>query len=150
MKEIIRVKNSDSRFLELVKLLDAELAIYDGEEHDFYHQFNSVENLKHIIICILNNKAVACGAMKKVSPSTMEIKRMYTRLEFRKQGLAGGILQELEKWALEDGNDKCVLETGKKQISAIALYKNNGYSITENYGQYIGVQNSLCFAKHLN
>jgi len=42
-----------------------------------------------------------------------------------------------------------VLETGKKQIDAIALYTKNGYHIIPNYGQYAGVEYSLCFEKRI-
>ena len=36
------------------------------------------------------------------------------------------------------------LETGRKQPEAIALYQKSGYRLTENYGQYVGVENSVC------
>jgi hypothetical protein len=58
-------------------------------------------------------------------------------------------LNELEKWAMELNNKKCVLETGYRQPEAIALYKKNGYTQTPNYGQYVGMDNSLCFEKVL-
>jgi putative acetyltransferase len=56
---------------------------------------------------------------------------------------------ELEAWAAELSYEKCVLETGKKQVEAIGLYQKNGYQKIPNYGQYIGVENSLCFEKKL-
>jgi len=42
-----------------------------------------------------------------------------------------------------------MLETGKRQPEAIELYKKSGYKLTPNYGQYAGVENSLCFEKKL-
>jgi len=45
---------------------------------------------------------------------------------------------------------KCILETGKKQPEAIALYKKSGYKIIDNYGQYADVENSICFEKKLS
>jgi GNAT superfamily N-acetyltransferase len=74
---------------------------------------------------------------------------MYTNPEKRKLGLASQMLHELELWAKESGYGKCVLETGKKQPEAIALYEKNGYRMIPNYGQYIGVENSVCFEKKL-
>ena len=41
-------------------------------------------------------------------------------------------------------------ETGKRQPEAIALYEKNGYNRTPNYGQYVGVENSVCFEKVLD
>jgi hypothetical protein len=42
-----------------------------------------------------------------------------------------------------------VLETGRRQPGAISLYEKHGYQHTANYGQYVGVANSVCFAKSL-
>jgi putative acetyltransferase len=67
----------------------------------------------------------------------------------RGKGIAAQILNELEKWAKELNYKKCVLETGHKQPEAIALYKKNGYKQIPNYGQYIGIENSVCFEKLL-
>ena len=92
---------------------------------------------------------VGCGAMKEYSPITMEVKRMYTNPESRGMGIATFVLNELEKWALELGYEKCILETGKRQPEAIALYKKNGYLSIPNYGQYVGIENSVCFEKSL-
>ena len=44
---------------------------------------------------------------------------------------------------------KCILETGKRQAEAIRLYKKSGYDIIPNYGQYAGIENSVCFKKDL-
>lgn len=57
------------------------------------------------------------------------------------------ILSELEKWAAESGYSSTVLETGKRQPEAINLYKKAGYKIIPNFGQYEGVENSVCMMK---
>jgi len=79
----------------------------------------------------------------------MEIKRMYVLENRRGEGIASVILRELEKWALELGYGKCLLETGKKQPEAIRLYQKNGYGIVPNFGQYQNMENSVCFEKNL-
>ena len=61
--------------------------------------------------------------------------------------IASEILSTLEAWTKEFGFEKYILETGKKQPEAIALYKKNSYQIVPNYGQYINVENSICFEK---
>lgn len=149
MIKFIRTNPKNIDFINLVKLLDAELAISDGDEHSFYDQFNKLHNIKHSLVLYINNKPVACGAIKQLESDSMEVKRMYTLPEQRGQGLATKILKELENWAKELGYIRCVLETGKKQPEAIKLYKKSGYSIIQNYGQYIGVENSVCFEKQL-
>lgn len=96
-----------------------------------------------------DDKSVGCGAIKEHVPGTMEVKRMYVIPEGRGKGIATGILSELENWAIELEYSKCILETGKRQPEAIGLYRKNGYRPIPNYGQYVNVDNSVCFEKML-
>ena len=149
MIRIVRTNSENPDFIELVKHLDADLAERDREDHSFYHQFNKIDMLKHVIVLYENDKAIGCGAMKIFSSDSMEIKRMYTVPETRGKGIASKVLEQLETWANELGYKKCILETGKKQPEAVAMYKKNGYSLIPNYGQYAGIENSLCFEKEV-
>ena len=128
-------------------MLDEELAIRDGEDHAFYAPFNKVVNLQHVIIAYAVNEPVACGALRVLDEESMEIKRMYTRPEYRGKGIAKKILSALENQAFTAGYKQCVLETGLHQPEAIALYERTGYERIENYGPYAGVYNSVCFKK---
>lgn len=149
MNEIILVRtNSENNdFVELIKLLDIYLEERDGDDHPFYAQYNLLDDIKYVIVAYYNGRAAGCGAIKQFDNNTMEIKRMFTLPEFRGKGIAGKILSELEKWSAELNFSKCILETGIKQTEAIALYTQKGYLKIQNYGQYEGVKNSLCFKK---
>jgi GNAT superfamily N-acetyltransferase len=149
MINIIRTSSENHDFIELVKLLDADLAIRDGDKHAFYDQFNKIDDIRYVVVAYENNKPAGCGAIKEYEPYSMEVKRMYVLPENRKKGIASVILAELEGWASELSYSKCILETGKGQPEAIELYKKNGYTLIPNYGQYAGVENSLCFEKRL-
>ncbi|WP_326982167.1 GNAT family N-acetyltransferase [Chryseobacterium sp. MYb264] len=146
---IIRTDSSNADFQYLVQFLDQDLAVRDGDEHSFYHQFNAINQLKNCVLLYIDEKPVACGAFKKFEDDTVEIKRMFVLPDFRGNGYASKILAELEIWAKEDGFNFGVLETGLKQPEAIALYQNNGYKLIPNYGQYIGIENSVCYKKAL-
>jgi len=147
MVTLTRTDSTNPDFLALVRLLDTDLAIRDGADHSFYAQYNKVDMIKHAIVACENGKAVGCGAIKEIAPDAMEIKRMYTLPELRGRGIAVQVLNELEKWAAELGYKKCRLETGKMQPEAIALYTKCGYMVIPNYGQYAGIENSVCFEK---
>ena len=90
-------------FIRLVGLLDADLAARDGQEHEFYHTFNSVQGLSHVVLAYLDKRPIACGAMKPIHKGRMEVKRMFTLTEFRGKGAASLVLKELETWAAEEG-----------------------------------------------
>lgn len=149
MIKLVRTHTENADFRFLVKQLDAGLKITDGDEHEFYNQFNSIETINHVVVAYIKNKPVGCGAFKEFNQDSAEIKRMFTMPESRGKSVATLILKELETWAIQLGYSSCVLETGTRQTEAIALYKKNLYHITPNYGQYEGVKNSLCFEKHI-
>jgi len=146
---LTRTDSDNSDFIQLVRLLDADLATRDGNEHSFYAQFNKIDKIRHVVVAFENNLPVGCGAIKSYDLQTMEVKRMYTLPEHRGKGIARNILKELEKWAAELSCNKCILETGKRQPEAIELYQRSGYTIIPNYGQYAAIENSVCFEKQL-
>ena len=149
MIKIKRTDSEDQDFIELAKYLDSDLAKRDGNDHSFYAQFNKIDKIKYVVVAYENGKPIGCGAIKEYTPNTMEIKRMYTSPEGRRKGVATKVLSELETWATELSCEKCILETGKRQPEAIGLYKRNGYKLIPNYGQYAGIENSLCFEKEM-
>ncbi|MFN2437577.1 MAG: GNAT family N-acetyltransferase [Chitinophagaceae bacterium] len=149
MINIIRTDSDNQDFIELAKHLDADLAKRDGNDHSFYNQFNKIDKIKYAVVAYENGQPIGCGAIKEFNRHTMEIKRMYTSPRSRGKGIATKVLGELEKWATELSYVKCVLETGKRQPEAIELYKKNGYKLIPNYGQYAGIENSLCFEKEM-
>jgi len=146
---LIRTHSDNTDFRTLVALLDKDLAIRDGDDHTFYAQFNKVDTIKEVVVAYQHDIPVGCGAIKPFADQTVEVKRMFVHPDYRKQGIAAQILGELETWAKALGHTQCILETGKKQPEAIALYQKTGYQITPNYGQYIGVENSVCMSKEL-
>ncbi len=149
MYTLQRTTSEHPDFQALVRLLDADLAIRDGEDHAFFAQYNKIDAIKHVVVAFEGNHAVGCGAIKHYESGKMEVKRMYVHPEKRGRGIAGLVLTELEKWAAELGYTQCILETGQKQPEAIALYNKSGYHIIPNYGQYIGVESSVCFEKNI-
>lgn len=149
MTILVRANAANNDFLELVQLLDEDLAVRDGAEHGFYAQYNTIHSIKHVVVAYENNMPVSCGAFKEFTANIAEVKRMYTLPEYRGKGFAGLVLNELEQWGQELSYRSFVLETGKKQPEAIRLYEKSGYHLIPNYGQYIGIENSLCFEKQL-
>jgi len=149
MLSIKRTDSSDKDFIDLVSQLDQELAVIDGEDHAFYSQYNKIDHIQHAVVAHKDGKAVGCGALKALDKNALEVKRMFVHTSGRNMGTATQILSALEKWGLELGYTSCILETGKRQKDAIALYTKNGYTVIPNYGQYVGVENSVCFDKKL-
>lgn len=151
--EDLKLKRTNSQNIDFSKLivqLDANLASRNGEMQEYFNQFNKLDNIKHVIIAYVNETAVGCGAIKQFDSQSVEVKRMFVSEEFRGKGIAHKILSELENWAKELGYESTVLETSNVQIEAVGLYSKSGYTVTENYGQYAGIETSICFRKELS
>ena len=152
MQEIIAIKrtsSSDKDFNELVTKLDHELWNELKEDQGTYDKYNKVPGLQTVVILYLNQRAAACGCFKKYSDDTVEIKRMFVEKEFRGRGLSRIIVNELEAWAVESGFQFAVLETSIHFKVARSLYQSEGYGVIDNYGQYAGLEESVCMKKKL-
>ena len=144
--EVIKTNSENSDFKNLSALFDEYLVDIDGDEREFFAHYNNVQ-LDHVLVVYDEERAVGCGAFKKYEEDTAEIKRMFVLPEARGKGIANMILTEIESWAIEQGFAHFILETSPKLHHAIALYTKMGYQFIPNYGQYIGVENSVCMKK---
>lgn len=150
MATLVRTDSTNRDFQGLVRLLDRELTQRDGDDHAFYSQFNKIDSIRHVIVAYLNDVAVGCGAIKFYTAGVGELKRMYVLEEYRRRGIALEVLQALEAWAAELNYSKLILETGIAQPEAIGLYQKSGYTLIPNYGQYAGIENSVCMKKSIS
>lgn len=149
---MVTLKKSNSKdpdFIGLVKLLDADLRARGDEDHDFYAQYNGIEDLELVILAYKEHTPIGCGALKRYNNNCMEIKRMFVMPQERGKGIASMILKTMENWATNNNFSSCILETGLRQPEAIALYKKNNYLPQPNYGPYKEIPNSVCFIKKL-
>ena len=149
MTKFVRTTSENADFRNLIKALDEDLYLRNGDAQLQYRQYNQVDQIDHVVVVYFEEKPVGCGCFKKFDDTTVEIKRMFVLAEMRGKQLAAQMLQELEKWAVEEGNTAAVLETGYRQVEAIRLYTVAGYSLIGNYGQYIGMEDSICYRKEL-
>jgi putative acetyltransferase len=149
MLRLKKTDGTDKDFSYLIMKLDAELDNRYGTMQDFYSQFNSVNLIKNVVIAYDDNSPVGCGCFKQFEPGTVEIKRMFVDENYRGRGVAPMILSELENWAKGIGYKKAILQTGDKQPEAVRFYSKTGYVKSENYGQYVGDEGSVCMTKEI-
>lgn len=93
--------------------------------------------------------AVACGAIRRHDAQTAEIKRMYVVPEARGRGLSRLLLAALEAEGRSLGATRLVLETGDRQVEALALYGHSGFVQIPRFGEYLESPLSVCMAKDL-
>jgi GNAT superfamily N-acetyltransferase len=149
MIRLERTTSDNEDFRLLISELDKELRSRYEEKQAIYDQYNIIENNRNVVIASKEEVPVGCGCFKKFDDSSVEIKRMFVKPEYRGQKIAASILQELEDWAIEFNISGTILETGIKQHEAIHLYQKSGYIVVENYGPYKGLPESICMQKNL-
>jgi len=147
--KLVRTNSQHQDLKLLVKELDSYLKVTDGDEHKFYDKYNHLSSINHFVVAFWNEEPAGCGAFKIFDDDSIEIKRMFTKSKFRRYQIGSKVLKELEDWAKEEGFTSSVLETGIRQKGAVKFYLKNNYCRIDNYGQYIGKTNSLCFKKSL-
>jgi putative acetyltransferase len=99
------------------------------------------------LVAYLDQRPVACGALRPLDADTAEIRRMFVTPHARRRGFARAILAELERRAAAMGYRSMRLETGNRQVSAMALYEHLGFRRIPPFGEYVGDPVSVCFEK---
>jgi GNAT superfamily N-acetyltransferase len=80
-----------------------------------------------VALVVEDGLAVAGGAFRRFDEHTAELKRIWTRANHRRRGLARLLLGELECVIGERGYTRIYLTTGPRQPEAKALYLAAGY-----------------------
>ncbi len=147
--KLLRTNSSNSDFKELCFQLDNELNKRYGKEQSKYDKHNVIEYNRTVIVGYIHDIPVASGCFKENDQDSIEIKRMFVTPAQRRKGFSKKILSALENWAKDLGYSIARIETGKGQPEAIGLYEKTGYKVAENYGPYIGIENSVCMEKKI-
>jgi len=138
--------------LRLITALNTELAaLYPepGANHFRLDPDEVAPGRGIFVIGYVSGEAVACGAVRKLDAHTAEVKRMYVHPAARGRGYARRVLAYLEGAALRLGVNRLLLETGVRQLAAIALYRRCGFIDVERYTEYVDSPLSLCMGKDL-
>ncbi len=114
------------------------LAAMRDELNDTYETFSRLDNPPLVpeelrppsgsyLVAYEGEHPVAGGGLRRLADGVAEIKRMYVRPEARSCGFARALLVALEEDARSLGYVVVRLDTGPKQVHALALYRSVGY-----------------------
>jgi putative acetyltransferase len=136
----------------LIAELNEELSAMYPEEGANHFRLNPEEVRKgkgSFLIATDGERQLGCGALRRMDEKTGEIKRMYVRNEARNRGIGRAMLHSIEEEAKALGMARLVLETGVRQLAAIALYRKAGFIEVPLFGEYVGSPLSVCMGKDL-
>lgn len=119
---------------ELAPIIDGLFGEYSARYGDFFARDAEVELTEWylsprgmFVVLERDGDIIAMGAYKALDAETAELKRIWTRSDLRRQGLALKVLVELERRALLAGYRQVYLTTGFRQPEAVRLYLSHGY-----------------------
>jgi GNAT superfamily N-acetyltransferase len=103
------------------------------------------------LIAYLDGHPVGCAGWRSHDGSEVvaELKRLYSAPEVRNQGVATALMAAVEQNARELGRKRMVLETGRLQPEAIALYAKLGYADIAHFGHYKDEDGVVSMARDL-
>ena len=138
----------------LIAALNAELGAAfpePGANHFSLHAEQVEAGNGAFLVAYLEDRAVGCGAVRRLDEGTAELKRMYVDPSVRGRGIGRALVEALEREARLLGVTNVVLETGTRLGPAINLYETMGYARIPLFGEYLSSPDtSLCFGKRVN
>jgi ribosomal protein S18 acetylase RimI-like enzyme len=119
---------------------------FTEELNQLDQQYNSPTGA--LIIAYVNNNAAAVVGIRQFEPQKAELKRMYTKPEYRGQKIGNNLLQKAINIATELGYKQLLLDTLPEMKAAIKLYEVSGFLIIEPY-RYNPFDTAIYMAKDL-
>jgi GNAT superfamily N-acetyltransferase len=150
---IVRANLTDDVSRTLINSLNAELSgVYPepGATHFGLDPADVAPGRGAFLVVHLGGVPVGCGAVRLLDPETAELKRMYVSPAARGRGVGRKLVSALEAEARALGVRQVVLETGIRQVAALALYRSTGFRPIPLYGEYcLSPDTSICLGKDL-
>ena len=100
-------------------------------------------------VAFLAGTPVGCGALRPLNGATAEVRRVYVLQPYRRSGVARALLAHLQRTALALHYTVLRVETGNRQLAAMALYESFGFQRIAPFGEHADDSTSVCYEKRL-
>jgi GNAT superfamily N-acetyltransferase len=153
--EIRRVPFSEPRARILLAQADAYNASLYGhaDQSSIDPDEFDPKNRGTFLIAYIGDEPVACGGLRAAEApapaGACEVKRMFVTETARRRGIGRLILQTLEEAGREFGYPQVVLDVGRKQHNAHAMYESCGYHQIPGFTIYRDIPGNRAYAKNL-
>jgi putative acetyltransferase len=136
--------------IALIRQSDALMqSLYPAESNHLVDIESLAQPHVHVLVARERGRALGCGAFVLGGAGQAEMKRVFVAPAARGKGIAGILMEALEREAAKLGVTLMQLETGIKQPEAIALYRKFGYAERGPFGSYRTDPLSLFMEKRL-
>jgi GNAT superfamily N-acetyltransferase len=157
--EIHRTTGTDPRSRALREEMDAETfglyaAGFAAMEPEVRERVDAAlhteqADLVEVVIAVEDGADVGHAALRALTCGGYEVKKVFVRSAARGRGVSRTLMTAIEDVARQMGETTLVLQTGPKQVEAIALYRAIGYEPVEAFGPYVGLGDMVFFGRAL-
>lgn len=133
----------------ITELDDEMIPSYPLESHHGYDVQQLIREGVAFFVLRVDGVAAGCGGVQIVGDEFGELKRMYTRPQYRGHGLAAAMLDHLIAHVRAQGVPRLRLETGIHQGAALRLYERRGFVRIPPFPPYQADPVSLFYEKIL-
>ncbi|HEY3295464.1 MAG TPA: GNAT family N-acetyltransferase [bacterium] len=145
-KQIVEAR---ALFIEYAESLGFDLGFQGFEEEVAGLPGEYAGAVGRLLIAYLDGAAVGCGALRRISETVCEMKRLYVRPQARGLGIGKLLSEQLMTEAREIGYRQMRLDTIAQQMqTAVALYRAQGFREIEPY-RYNPIPGALYMEKDL-
>jgi GNAT superfamily N-acetyltransferase len=102
------------------------------------------------LIARVGEEPIGCGGIRLLDEHTAEIKRMFVADRARGRGIGRCLLERLEGHVVSRGAMRILLETGRRNTAALALYHRAGYLPCPSYVPGRDHRVNRAMAKHFD
>lgn len=153
MKDKVRIRLADPSSPEAKRMMDSlwiEIQTRYGFQAPNPMQAEDFSGAKSgFWIAEAEGNPVGSVALVLWSEKIAELDVMYVHPDFRRFGVASGLVRELEEFARKNGYERIRLRAGAPQPEAISFYENSGYERIESFGRWASDETAWCYEKIL-
>lgn len=136
----------------LVDELTAELAAEGyAVDETFGYSLEQIEERGVVLLgAWVGDELSGIGGLEVGEGGEGELKRFFVRPAHRGGGAADAILRALIDVARGRGVVRVRLETGDRQLAAVAFYRRHGFGEIPRFGPYVDSATSVCMGRRLS
>ena len=105
--------------------IDLDFQGFDEDLADLPGQYAPPDGC--LLLALWKGQVAGCVALRKFSPSICEMKRLYTKPQFRGLGIGRAMCEEVIGWARRSDYERMRLDTLPSMEKAKGLYRSLGF-----------------------
>jgi ribosomal protein S18 acetylase RimI-like enzyme len=128
--DLFEVRNLFEEYADSLGI-DLDFQGFDEELAELPGEYGSPDGC--LLLALWKGQVAGCVALRKFSPGICEMKRLYTKTQFRGLGIGRALCEEVIGWARRLGYERMRLDTLPSMEEAKGLYSSLGFREIEPY-----------------